>query len=53
MVVVTIQTVMLMASNHEAAGGESFPPVYEGFLRLFDVLQLGTYVYGPRSCCAA
>ena len=32
-VLVTIQTLMLMASNHEAAGGESLPSAYSGFLR--------------------
>lgn len=43
MIVVTIQTVILMSNNHEAAGGEDLPKIYSGFLSFFNVLNLDLF----------
>ena len=50
-VVVTIQTAMLMANNHEAAGGKKLPSIYANFLGFFKVANLDFMGLHPAVSC--
>mmetsp|Transcript_22351 Transcript_22351/g.57215 ORF Transcript_22351/g.57215 Transcript_22351/m.57215 type:complete len:1673 (+) Transcript_22351:163-5181(+) len=50
-ILVTIQTVILMSSNHEAAGGVDLPPSYASFLGAFSFLKLDLTAIIPGMGC--
>ena len=46
-VFITLQTVILMASNHEQAGGKQLPKIYSKFLGFFNFVNLDLFELLP------
>jgi len=50
-IIVTIQTIILMAANHEASGGEPLPGVYINFLDVFGWVAFDLFSFLPGLPC--
>lgn len=48
---VTVQTVMLLSSNHSAAGGSGLPPVYTDFVVSFEIMSFNIFAVLPATGC--